>query len=171
MSNFEKRVFDGLVSKGQTQRNKKKRYIGPYDRHDLQFKQRRLSGWVDSVKSNSNSVLGDMHDMSDFDSGDSTFDSDDIKAVNKLIVTTRKKNRIKDIWLTCNESKRLGARCQYPCDWKVWLSKKLNDSNLVIKTISRKHKNYLSCKKIKTIKSSWLAKVLQDWFSVKTDLL
>ncbi|GAA0150651.1 hypothetical protein LIER_09543 [Lithospermum erythrorhizon] len=34
-------------------------------------KRRRLSGWVESVESYSDSVLGDRHKMSDFDSGDS----------------------------------------------------------------------------------------------------
>ncbi|GAA0143061.1 hypothetical protein LIER_42750 [Lithospermum erythrorhizon] len=159
MSTFEKSVFDDLVSEGQAQRNKKKRYMGPYARHGVEFKQRRLSGWVESVEYDSDSVLGDRHEMSDFDSGHSTFDSDGTIDVNKLTVTTRKKNRYvhfkeknmknprlfrglvfssseqfkevmkwyslirrKDIWLTCNESKRLGAGCQYPCDWQFWLS-------------------------------------------------
>ncbi|GAA0186887.1 hypothetical protein LIER_34175 [Lithospermum erythrorhizon] len=86
MSTFEKSVFDGRVSEGQTQVNKKKRYIGTYARHGFKFKQRRLSGWVDSV-------LSDRRDMSDIDSGDSTSDNDGTIDVVKLTVTTRKKKK------------------------------------------------------------------------------
>ncbi|GAA0170267.1 hypothetical protein LIER_24567 [Lithospermum erythrorhizon] len=93
MSTFDKSIFDGRVSEVQPQVNKKNRYRGPYARHGVQFKQRRLSGWVDSVDSDSNSVLGDRHDMSDFDSGDLTSDSAGTIDVAKLTVTTRKKKR------------------------------------------------------------------------------
>ncbi|GAA0182980.1 hypothetical protein LIER_30476 [Lithospermum erythrorhizon] len=171
MSTCEKTIFDGRVSEGQTKVNKKKRYRGPYTRHGLQFKQRKLSDWVDSVESDSDSVLSDRHDMSDFDSDDSTSDSNgtiDFKEVMKWYSLIRRK----DIWLTCNESHRLRARCKYLCDWQVWLSrdKKLNDIDLMIKTISRKHKNCLSTKKRRMVKSTWLAKVLQDWFRLLPDI-
>ncbi|GAA0163900.1 hypothetical protein LIER_19661 [Lithospermum erythrorhizon] len=61
------------------------------------------------------------------------------KVMTWYAATTRK-----DVWFTCNEKHMLGARCVYPCEWSVWLSrdKKLNDTDLVIKTVSRKYKNF-----------------------------
>ncbi|GAA0150059.1 hypothetical protein LIER_09083 [Lithospermum erythrorhizon] len=50
ISTFEKSIFDGTFTEGQASRNKKKRYRGPYARHGTKFKQRRMSGWVQTDK-------------------------------------------------------------------------------------------------------------------------
>ncbi|GAA0164028.1 hypothetical protein LIER_19757 [Lithospermum erythrorhizon] len=155
MSTFEKSVFDGTLNEGQTSGNKKKRYRGPYARHGIEFKHRRLSGWVQTDKgSDGEQDEEEEDDNSDLNSGDSTSDSDGIVDINKLRMTCRRKRRYvhfngrnmrnpklfpglvfssseqfkevmkwyalirrKDVWLTCNESKRLGARYQYGLVW------------------------------------------------------
>ncbi|GAA0154453.1 hypothetical protein LIER_12428 [Lithospermum erythrorhizon] len=48
--------------------------------------------------------------------------------------------------------------------------KKLNDKDLVIKTISKNHTNRVASKKRRLIKSSWLAKILIDWFRLLPDM-
>ncbi|GAA0154384.1 hypothetical protein LIER_12380 [Lithospermum erythrorhizon] len=103
--------------------------------------------------------VGDRHDMSDFDSGDSTSDSDGTIDVTKLTVTARKKKR----YVHFNDKNIKNPKL---CSG----IKKLNDTDLVIKTISRKHKNCLSAKKRRIVKSTWLAKILQDWFRHLPDI-
>ncbi|GAA0163349.1 hypothetical protein LIER_19238 [Lithospermum erythrorhizon] len=96
------------------------------------------------------------------------FSSEQFKEVMRWYAATRRK----DIWYSCNEKHRFGARCKFPCKWSVWMlrEKKLNDTDLVIKTMSRKHKNYLSIKRRRLVKSTWLAKVLEDWFRLLLDM-
>ncbi|GAA0155006.1 hypothetical protein LIER_43303 [Lithospermum erythrorhizon] len=180
----------------------KKKYKGPYARRGIQFRERRLVGNVPNTSDDSNHALDENVDDSDFDSGNTTSDSDK-DVTYKFTDEMRKKNRYvhfnektiknsklftclvfssssqfkevmtwystvrrKDIWFTCNEKYRFGARCLFPCEWFVWLSrdKKLNDKDLVIKTISKNYTNCVPSKKRMLIKSSWLAKVLIDWF-------
>ncbi|GAA0186548.1 hypothetical protein LIER_33836 [Lithospermum erythrorhizon] len=94
--------------------------------------------------------------------------SEQFKEVMRWYATTRRK----DIWYSCNENSIFGVRCKFPCEWSVWLSreKKLNDTNLVIKTMSRKHKNCLSSKRRRLVMSTWLAKVLEDWIRLLPDM-
>ncbi|GAA0166237.1 hypothetical protein LIER_40150 [Lithospermum erythrorhizon] len=193
------RKFDMSVIDGDSQTHRqgnKKKYKGPYDRHGVEFRERRLTGWEDSGSDeDSDDVLGDKVCDSDFDSGDDTLDSDVEGDTLKMSEEARQKKRYihfnqnniknpklfpelifsssskfkevmtwyalvrkKDIWFSFNEKHRFGARCKYPCEWSVWLSrdKKLNDTDLVIKTMSRKHKNCMSSKTRKLVKSTWL---------------
>ncbi|GAA0139979.1 hypothetical protein LIER_01415 [Lithospermum erythrorhizon] len=130
LTRFEKSVIDGDVEPGTP--GQKRRYKWPYARHGVQFKERRESGWVEGEESEeSDGVLGDKIYYSDFDSGDSTSDSDGDCNVLRLIDDASKKRSSsqfkevmtwyatttrKDVRFICNEKHMLGARCIYPCD-------------------------------------------------------
>ncbi|GAA0159932.1 hypothetical protein LIER_38946 [Lithospermum erythrorhizon] len=92
LTRFEKSVIDGDVEPGT--QGRKRRYKGPYARHGVQFKERRESGWVEGEESEeSDGVLEDKIYDSDFDSGDSTSDSDGDCNILRLIDDPRKKRR------------------------------------------------------------------------------
>ncbi|GAA0157468.1 hypothetical protein LIER_14728 [Lithospermum erythrorhizon] len=109
MLTFENSVFDGILNESQTSGNMKKRYGGPYARHDIEFKQRRLSGWVQTVNNDSDGEPHEKDDNSDLDSGDSTSDSDGTIDVNKLTMTCKKKKsseQFKEMMKWCSLIKR-----------------------------------------------------------------
>ncbi|GAA0170209.1 hypothetical protein LIER_24519 [Lithospermum erythrorhizon] len=92
MSIFEKSVFDGTLNEDQISGNKKKMYRGPYARHDIEFKHRRLSGWV-QTDNGSDGEQDEKDDKSDLNSGDSTSDGDGTGDNNKLRMTSERKKR------------------------------------------------------------------------------
>ncbi|GAA0171010.1 hypothetical protein LIER_25150 [Lithospermum erythrorhizon] len=164
--NVEKEQPTDSTQSGTKKHGKKRRYKGPYARHGIQFKEGRLAGWVDTSSDDSDGVLDDKLCESDFDSGNATSESDG----DVYIATLNEVARKNKIYVLFNEKNmknpKLFPGCKFPCEWSMWLSKekKLNDTDLVIKTVSRKHKNCLSSKRRRLVKSTWLAKVLEDWF-------
>ncbi|GAA0184472.1 hypothetical protein LIER_31760 [Lithospermum erythrorhizon] len=133
---------------------KKKKYKGPYARHGVQFRERRLAGNVPNASDDSNDALDENVDALDFDSGNTTSHSDK-DVTYKFTDDMRRKNR----YVHFNEK-----TIKNPKD------KKLNDKDLVIKTISKNHTNCVASKRRRLIKSSWLAKVLIDWFRLLPDM-
>ncbi|GAA0186494.1 hypothetical protein LIER_33782 [Lithospermum erythrorhizon] len=76
LKSFNASAIDDTNEPNNTTTRKIQKYKGPYARHGVQFKERRLASWVSTTSDDSNDASDQILDESDFDCGNRTSNSD-----------------------------------------------------------------------------------------------